>query len=86
MKVPLRILVILISIGILIYASLPPEPSEEITSTPEAEPQTPATQTDPNLIRDFLGGTQLDAGKKAKETLNTLSEDREEDLEELGLE
>lgn len=86
MKVPLRILLILVSIGILIYASLPPGESETAEAEPSPGTPPPAPQADPNLIRDFLGGAQLDAGKQAQEVLQDVNDSRQEDLEELGLE
>lgn len=91
MKVPLRIIVLLLSIGILITAALPPKeaaatvaPDETGPVSPSANPtDTPTRHTDPNLIRDFLGGAQLDAGAKAKEVLNSVQEDRIRDIGEL---
>jgi hypothetical protein len=85
MKVTFRILFLVLSLGILVYAALPPPepvedaPSPDQESQPESLPQTP----DSNLIRDFLGGPQLDAGNKAKDILNEVNEDRKKDLEEL---
>ena len=87
MKVPLRILVLLLSFGIVIFAILPPSGEDRPEPVPAPTPNTtPPPQTDPNLIRDFLGGAQLDAGKKATDVLNEVNASRREDLEELGLE
>ena len=88
MKVLLRVLLLLVSIGILVYAALPPfdkEKSEEATQ--EAVPETNETpSSDPNLVRDFLGGAQLDAGNKAQDTLNKVNQSRQEKMDEMGME
>lgn len=89
MKVTFRILFLILSLGILVYAALPPpDPvGDAPTSTsPDTEPRqedpTPR-KPDSSLIRDFLGGPQLDAGNKAKDILNEVNAQREEDLKEL---
>jgi len=91
MKVFFRILFIFVSIGIVVYAALPPsdrQPKEKPPTTTEeiAEDGEQLQSADSSLIRDLLGGSQIDAGKKAKEVLNEVNQDRQEDLEEFGLE
>ena len=89
MKVPLRILAILTSIAILIYAALPPpEPDLADTAADDKieDSGAPATTTDPSLIRDFLGGSQLDAGRKAQDTLKKVNQSRQETMDEMEIE
>lgn len=86
MKVLLRVLLLLVSIGILVYASLPPfDKSAPDAEANEAAPEETKT-SDPNLVRDFLGGAQLDAGKKAQETLNKVNESQQEKMDKMGIE
>ncbi|MDA3872739.1 MAG: hypothetical protein PF795_02125 [Kiritimatiellae bacterium] len=87
MKVFLRILVILLSLGIVIMALLPtgreePEPSkpETVSSSPTPAPD---TSTQQSVIRDLLGGAALDSGKKAKNMIGEINTKRTEQLKEL---
>ena len=86
MKVLLRVLLLLVSIGIMVYAALPPfdkdAPDEETKVAAQEETKT----SDPNLVRDFLGGAQLDAGKKAQDTLEKVNQSQQEKMDEMGIE
>lgn len=87
MRVSLRIFVILLSLGILVTALLPP-PKNEADAPPPAPP-TPvptvhAGETQ-KVIRDLLGGAAIDQGNQAKEKISELNNQREQQFEENGL-
>jgi hypothetical protein len=88
MKVYLRILVILLSIGIVIFSLLPSdqEPADlSDRETVAASPgEAPEKSTQSGVIRDLLGGAALDSGSKAKKILSEVNELRVKQHEELN--
>jgi len=99
MRIVLRTLVLLISIAILVVALLPPknadtdndvesllkEPAEVVTAMPSPTPESPSETpagTD-GIVRDLLGGAQIDAGNKAKEVIGNVNEIRQRQIDGL---
>lgn len=90
MKVGLRILVILLSFGILIWAFLPEGGPKTETAQPESENpasaedvREPAEDEGGRVVRDLFGGAALDSGLKAKETISEVNKERTETFGEL---
>jgi hypothetical protein len=84
MKLILRILLILLSITLWVFAFLPPSPSEAPASGPEdaiAPTATPAHAH--SLVSDMLGAKQIHAGQKARDQLDKVKAQRDAELKEL---
>ena len=99
MRIALRTILLLISAGILVLSLLPPRSGdsdndveiiiEELvvleTPTPTAEPpeESPSPPRESGIVRDMLGGAQIDAGLKAKEVIGEVNEIRQRQIEGL---
>jgi hypothetical protein len=84
MKVSLRIFVILLSLGIVVTALLPPPHEAAEAAAPAPVPTVQASESQ-KVIRDLLGGSAIDQGKKAQENISELNQLREQQFEENGL-
>lgn len=99
MRTLVRCILGLFSLGILTIAFWPPgekDPDQKVTdvltdipdavSTPTPTPsgsEAPSQQGESGVIRDVLGGAQLDTGLKAKEKIGEINNIRERQLQEL---
>ena len=100
MKVAFRIIALLVSLWIVVFAFLPPnlfkgdgkkkkKPARTETASQE-QPAEAGTQGSQDLnagsqaIYDVLGGAQLETGQRAKNELNKVHEMRQERMGELG--
>jgi len=97
MKVWLRILVILAAFAAFIYSMLPPEVEEEsdgveeeavetvAEAEPVPEPESSSATESGGVVRELLGGNQIDAGQRAKSQIGEINKAREKQIRELGL-
>jgi hypothetical protein len=89
MKVTLRILFLLCSLGILIYSLLPPstkkqtdEKEEALLLSDDIVESTPTAAPTRDVVRDMLGGAAIDAGERAKAKIDEINKGREKLINE----
>ncbi len=99
MRIALRTILLLISTGILVVALLPPQgrrTQDEVevlieglveqqmpTPTPEVQDASPPRSQGSGIVREMLGGAQIDAGLKAKDVIGEVNEIRQQQIDAL---
>ena len=94
MKIALRIISLLVSLLIVVYAFLPPsltsgkrsddaEDTEETVATKDSTSSEELSEPS-QAVYNILGGGQLETGQRAKDQLNQVHKQRQERMGELG--
>ncbi|WFB36223.1 hypothetical protein P3T73_00400 [Kiritimatiellota bacterium B12222] len=91
MKVFLRLVVIFLTLGILVYTLWPPQTEEpEIADTPQnasptSEAADPSLSASQQAIKDLLGGAAIESGQKAKDIISEVNSDRQAEFDEMEM-